>query len=223
MLWDRAAGEIGYKPFMIGHTSGLDGAWSRVELDFPNDVKGAQAALTGLPADIWKALGGTIATMRDVLGVPADLSADRTAYTEPRLSFTAAYAAGYAGSGAVWMRDGMKPTGSVMAVMVRQDVWSEMSGAEQDVFSAIAAQADLRHDAELRAHRALVAPHLDASSGVRSSNFGETFAAAVGKLSRDVVENLTAQNPSAARVHEAYMAFRKEATGLSDPSRKAMA
>ena len=223
MFWDHVAEEIGYKPLMIGHTAGLDGAWSRIEPLFPHDMREARAALSGLPAKAWQAMGGRIQTAREAAALPGELSARRIDFAAPGLPFAAAIAEGYGDSGAMWLRDGLKPSGSVMAVLIKFDFWSQLTIGDQELFAALAAQTDLRHAAEMHAHQVLVAPQLRASAGGRTGHFADPFVAAVRKACRDVEVDVASQNTMAQRVRDSYMGFRSEATGLPDHARRPVA
>lgn len=216
LMWDDVASDAGFKPFMIGHTDNSAGGWAARELATIGDVHGASVSAAGLAGRVAERLGArTTVVAASELG--AAFTGAKVVYAEPLVPFTAAAADGLADHGAIWIRDGLRPAGAVLAAAVDLRLWHSLSAADQAALCACAALTDTENAAAQRAHQTLVAPHIKAARRINATAFTDVIAAAVRHATRELVADTAGRNGDAAPIHQAYMAFRSAATGLPDP------
>jgi TRAP-type mannitol/chloroaromatic compound transport system substrate-binding protein len=218
MFWDDVAADVGLKPLMIGHTSGYAGAWTWRDLTLPDDFVGARAAATGMTREVARRLGADVSSVAGGAGERHRAFADRQLlYLETCLPFSAAMASGIGVDGAIWLRDGLRPEGSVLAAMVSLETWRRLPADGRSLLELVAARIDRQLAAEQYAHQALVAPHLKQSRAIGTARIGNPLTDAVRKAAWHAVEEMAAHSDHVRLIHNAYMAFRKEAAGLADP------
>lgn len=217
MIWDEVTADYGFKPLMIGHTGRFAGSWSRFEPSLVTDFRDVTAAVSGVSAKIATRLGARPEPHLSADSAREGLEAGRIALAEPLLPLTAALAAGYGGGASVWLRDGFRPEGAMLTMMVRRATWESLSDPDRELLVTLAARVDSENAAEQRAHQALVAPHLRRAVGLRATGFSDVMAAAVNRIARDLLAESSARDAAAMRAHHAFMGFRAEATGLADP------
>ena len=207
MLWDDLAATFGFKPLVAGHTGASAGVWSSVRLETRSDIAGARLQVSGLAADVARALGATPVEVASH-ELKAALADGRITAAE-WLGSLAAVSPDLEPLAGRLYRPGFHPAGTLLSIAVARPVWDGLGAADQAIFEACATQEYQLSLADVRAHAWLTAQlERPAKWPVRETLPAE-LSAELEAAAGDVIAQVAATDHAARRIHDSYQAFRR--------------
>jgi TRAP-type mannitol/chloroaromatic compound transport system substrate-binding protein len=211
MLWDELAWAHGLKPLVAGHTGESAGVWATARLERTSDFAGQRIVVSGLAADVLRTLGATPVELNRADIKPA--LADGRIGAAEWLGPLAAVAPDLQPLTQRLYRPGFHPSGALLALGVRRQLWERLTAADQAIFEACAAEAYHSSLTDAHAH-ALLARQVEAPEKwpVRVA-FSAEITAALSATTQDAIARLAEFDASARRIHDSYQAFRAALEG----------
>lgn len=207
MLWEELAGELGFKPLVVGHTGPSQGVWAAARLETSSDLAGAPILAEGLAGDVLGALGASPAA-RPGGDLRATLADGRLVAAE-WLGPLADVVPDLQPPAQRLYRPGFHRHGMLLSLDVARPLWEGMSAADRAILEGCAAQEYQQSLADAAAH-ALIASQVEAPGKwpVRHA-WSDELGAAFERAAVEAVEAIAAADPTAQRIHDSYRAFRR--------------
>ncbi len=219
MLWDDLAAEFGWKPLLAGHLGGSPPLWSREPITRLSDLAGAPLAVSGLGADVARALGAEPLP----LGPDAALRAlaDGTARSAEAGGLMTSLGLGAGRIARHATGRGLNGRGTAVALHVRLEAWERLGPADQAILAAAATEEFHASLAEHRAHESIARRTLAASFGVTFAPWPSDIADALDRVADASIAHAAGHDARAARIDHSYMAFRSAISGSAVPPPRA--
>lgn len=204
MLWDDLAAGHGFKPLLAGHT-GPPGLWASSPLAA---LDGLRIALAPSRAALARTAGaepvhGPAAVLREQLAAGSVTAVE---WGNP----LAALALGFHEVAAHYYPGGLNPGGSALVLGVRLEIWEVMSGGERATIEAIAAQAWSLALAERLAHDTILLQVLRDTPTLEVGALPPAVLSRWNAAAVAMVRSLPGVSPEVARIHDSYMAWRRQ-------------
>ncbi len=200
--WDSISGEIGYKPFAVGHIGSAPGLWSRTDLVLIEQITGKSLFASGLSARVGERLGFEI----------VDNARDAHAIEVPT-GVTAALADGVVGQSQFWFSNGIAQQGQILSFGLNLSAWERLSASDKALIETCASDAYHQCADENAAHDRMVAPTLLSHHGIQRRQWQDEVQRAISHLSVQVVEEVAVSSNISRGLYENYMFFRQTVTG----------
>ena len=213
-LADKLYGELGCKFFPAGNTGVQMGGWFNREIDTIEDLKGLKMRIPGLGGEVIRAAGGTPDDM-PVGDIPAALQSGRLDASE----FVGPYndlAIGLYKSAKFYYYPGWHEPATVTDCFINLKAWEALpddlkavvEAATTAVNELILSEFERRNNESLRV---LVEEH-----GVVLKRFSPQVLTELGRLSGEVLADLTGRDEPSREVFDSLTAFRKEAMAWAE-------
>lgn len=216
VLWDDLAASADWVPLLAGHSGEAPPLWSVNPIASVADLSGMSVSVTGLGADVMRALGAEAKSARKDLSAAfatGDIAAAEVG------GALASLASGVASEVKFATGDGINCAGTAFALHVRCSTWQRMSQADQAIFAAAAAQEFQHAVAGARAHARIAHDVLVGRFGVTFEDWPAEIADAIDRVAEAAVAHVAGFDALAARIDHSYMAFRGALDGHSRPPR----
>lgn len=208
-LWDEVSGQFGVKPIPCGNTGSQMGGWFKKEIKALDDFKGLKMRIPGFGGDVVRALGGTPVTIAgaEILTALQTGVIDATEWVGPwnDLAFGLYKIVKH------YHYPGFHEPCATLSLGVRRALWDGMTQADKTILEACAIAENNIDLAEFNRNNAEALDTLVTKHGVALHEFSDEIFKTAGEAARDVLASAAAQDPLTKKVHDSYMAFRKQA------------
>lgn len=212
-LWDEVGAEFGVKHLPCSNTGVQMGGWFKKPITSIDDLKGLKMRIPGMGGDVLNALGGTAVTLGGSEIMPALQAGtiDATEWVGPwnDLAF------GFYKVVKHYMWPGFHEPGSTLCAGINKKFWDSLSKADQEMFKACALAENNYGYAEFNANNSAALDTLINKHGVQVHEMPDDVFKAIGEASRDVLADAAKKDPLTKKVHDSFMAYRKNAIGWS--------
>ena len=207
-LWDELAGEFGLKCLTCGNTGVQMGGWFRKEINSADDLKGLKMRIPGLGGDVMAKLGASPVSLpgSQIYENLMSGAIDATEWVGPwNDSYMKCYeAAKY------YYFPGMHEPASMLAVGMNKSWWDGLSKTDQALIKAAAHQENDRMMSEYNAKNGAALDKLISEQGIQVREFNDDVYDAFGEAAEEVFEEVRAHSELANRIHESFVATRKD-------------
>jgi len=207
-LWDELAGEFGLKCLTCGNTGVQMGGWFRKEINSADDLKGLKMRIPGLGGDVMAKLGASPVSLpgSQIYENLMSGAIDATEWVGPwNDSYMKFYeAAKY------YYCPGMHEPASMLAVGMNKSWWDGLSKTDQALIKAAAHQENDRMMSEYNAKNGAALDKLITEQGIQVREFNDDVYDAFGEAAEEVFEEVRAHSELANRIHESFVATRKD-------------
>ena len=218
-LWDELSAAFNIKPFLVGNIGGQLGGWFKTPVASLDDLKGRRMRMTGLGAEILRAVGANAVALPGgrIVAALNDGTIDAAEWAGPWLDL----AAGLYAAAPYYTYPGFHEPGMALSVGMRRDIWDAMPAADQALIGAAMAAENSIATAEFEARNAAALATLTSRHGVELARLPNEVLNAIGVAAGDVVFDAGNSDGFARRVYESYIAHRHTAIGWSKVSTQA--
>lgn len=212
-LADALYAELGCKFFAAGNTGVQMGGWFNREINTVDDLKGLKMRIPGLGGEVIRAAGGTPDDI-PVGEIPAALQSGRLDASE----FVGPYndlAIGLYKSAKYYYYPGWHEPATVTDCFVNLDAWSKLPDDLKAIVAAAAAAVNAIVLSEFEARNNESLKVLVETHGVVLKRFSDEVLGELGRLSGEVLRDLTSRDDRSRKVFESLTKFRSEAMAWS--------
>ena len=216
-LWDEVSGGFNIKALSCGNTGVQMGGWFNKEINTVEDLKGLKMRMPGLGGEVLRKLGASAIALPGGEIFPAlqGGTIDATEWVGPwnDLAF------GFYKVTKYYYWPGFHEPGSTLSVGINKGVWDSFSPSDQALITACAHAENNNMFAEYNAVNSDSLDTLINQHGVELREFSDDIFRAFGEASKQVLEEVAAEDPLTKKVLDHFMDFRKKAmrwTSLSD-------
>lgn len=215
-LWDEVAAGFNLKPLMAGHTGLHQSGWYNRPIGGPDDLKGLRVAVTGLGGQVMRRLGVSASALPGREIAPA-LAAGRIDGAEWFGPWNAR-AIGLPQAARYVTYPGVFAPGTAIALGINLDFWANLPVAQQQAVATAAAAETTHTLAEFHRNNTRALAELRVDHGLTPRRLPDAVLQALGEAAGRVVAEVAEGDPLAARVYDAFIAFRRESLGWSRQS-----
>ncbi len=207
-LWDELGAEFGIKGLMAGNTGVQMGGWFNKEINSPDDLKGLKMRIPGLGGDVMAKLGASPVSLpgSQIYENLVSGAIDATEWVGPwNDSFMKFYeAAKY------YYYPGFHEPGSMLAFGMNEKWWHDLSKTDQLIIEAATAAENDIMMAEYNAKSGAALVSLIKDQGVKLRKFNDETYDAFGTATEEVMEEVRAHSPLAAKIDASFRAARSD-------------
>jgi TRAP-type mannitol/chloroaromatic compound transport system substrate-binding protein len=207
-LWDELAGEFGLKCLTCGNTGVQMGGWFRKEINSADDLKGLKMRIPGLGGDVMAKLGASPVSLpgSQIYENLMSGAIDATEWVGP---WNDSYMKFYEAAKYYYF-PGMHEPASMLAVGMNKSWWDGLSKTDQALIKAAAHQENDRMMSEYNAKNGAALDKLISEQGIQVREFNDDVYDAFGEAAEEVFEEVRAHSDLANRIHESFVATRKD-------------
>ena len=207
-LWDEIAGEFGLKCLTCGNTGVQMGGWFRKEINSADDLKGLKMRIPGLGGDVMAKLGASPVSLpgSQIYENLMSGAIDATEWVGP---WNDSYMKFYEAAKYYYF-PGMHEPASMLAVGMNKSWWDGLSKTDQALIKAAAHQENDRMMSEYNAKNGAALDKLISEQGIQVREFNDDVYDAFGEAAEEVFEEVRAHSELANRIHESFVATRKD-------------
>ncbi len=211
-LWDKVSNEFGLKALPVGSTGTQAGGWFNKKIESSNDFKGLKMRIPGLGGTVLSKLGASTVSLPggQIYENLVSGSIDATEWVGPWndyfLKFYEATKYYYTG--------GMHEPGCCIALGMNAEWWGSLSGYEQNVIQAAAAEEHAMAHDETMTRNGEYLTKLIEEQGVEVRNFNDDVWDAMGEGALEVFEETRDHSTLATEVDDAYQKGMREIGGM---------
>ncbi|MEE9534402.1 MAG: TRAP transporter substrate-binding protein [Acidimicrobiia bacterium] len=204
-LWQEVYRPFGLEPFASGNTGVQMGGWFNRPIDSMEDLKGLKMRLPGLGGEVLNLAGGTPVTLpgSELFTALQTGSIDATEWVGPYndVAFGLNQAARY------YYYPGWHEPGSTLECVVNLAVFNALPADLQAIVRVACQAANLDMISEFNARNSSALEQILADETVEVRPFPDDVLAGLKALSLQVIEDLAARDPLAAKVWDSYRTF----------------
>ena len=207
-LWDELAGEFGLKCLTCGNTGVQMGGWFRKEINSADDLKGLKMRIPGLGGDVMAKLGASPVSLpgSQIYENLMSGAIDATEWVGP---WNDSYMKFYEAAKYYYF-PGMHEPASMLSVGMNKSWWDGLSKTDQALIKAAAHQENDRMMSEYNAKNGAALDKLISEQGIQVREFNDDVYDAFGEAAEEVFEEVRAHSDLANRIHESFVATRKD-------------
>jgi len=200
-------------PFPTGNTNVQMGGWFNREINSIDDLKGLKMRIPGLGGEVLRRAGGTPVTLpgSEIFTALQTGSIDATEWVGPYndVSFGLHKAAKY------YYYPGWQEPGPGLETIINKDKWASLPPDLQEIVSLACQAITTDMAAEYTYGNAMSLQQLQEDPSIEIREFPEQVMVLLKAISEEVVAEMMANDPQAARIGEAYFAFLDKAAANS--------
>jgi TRAP-type mannitol/chloroaromatic compound transport system substrate-binding protein len=207
-LWRELYEPFGLVPFSCGNTGIQMTGWFRQEINSVEDLNGLKMRIPGLAGKVYGALGVDVKLLPGGEIFPAlergviDAAEFVGPYQDRRM--------GLHNAAKFYYTTGWHETATVSELIVNQAAWDSLPADLQAVVENACAACDAISYAWAQRTNAEAMADLVNNQGVTAQPLPDAVVQRLREVTDEVLADAVAQDPATRKVHESYMAFKKQ-------------
>ena len=219
-LWRELYEPYGVVPFPAGNTGAQMGGWFNTEINGVADLQRLKIRMPGLGGEVMSRAGATVVNLSggEIFLALQSGTIDATEWVGPYndLAFGLQQAAKY------YYAPGWHEPGPALELIVNREAWLALPEDLQAIVEQAAKATNLDMLAEFTARNPAALETLLDEHGIELRRFPEPVLAHLRELSAEVVAELVARDPAAARIHESIRAVHEQVKPWHEISERAI-
>lgn len=218
-LWDELSAGFGLKAFLCGNTGAQMGGWFTKELTSSEAFKGLRYRMPGPGGEVLQRLGAVVVTLPAGEIIPSLQSGaiDASEFVGPWLDM----ALGLHKAAKYYYYPGFHEPGAAISLAVSKKLWDSLGSTERSIIESAAAAENDRSLAEFNANNASSLATLVQDPAIQIRKVDDGILQTLGKLSGEVLADMSRKDDLARRVHESFLKFRTSVVGWGEISERA--
>jgi TRAP-type mannitol/chloroaromatic compound transport system substrate-binding protein len=216
-LWRELYAPFNLIPFLAGNTNAQMGGWFNKEINSIEDVKGLKMRIPGLGGRVFERAGGS-----------AILSAGSEIYTNLERGVIDAtewigpyhdYKMGFHEIAKYYYSPGWHEAGTALEIFINTSSYQSLPPDLQSIVETACARLNLYMMTELEAKNAEYLAKMR-SEGVDIRSFPDEVLAAFKTITKEVIDEIVANDPKAAKIYASFKSFKTMDKDWSDLTEK---
>lgn len=207
-LWRQVYGRFGLRPYPCGNTGTQLAGWFKREVRSLKDFKGLKMRVTGLAAEVLRAVGGEPVAVAgvDLVQAMADEAIAACEWLGPYNDL----AMGVHESARFCYYPGWQEPGSLLELMVNKRAFDELPDDLQAIVEGAAQSVNEELLAEYAALNAQALVTLASEHGTEFRKLPDDALAALKQAAEQIVGGIAGSDPLAQQVYASYLDFREQ-------------
>jgi TRAP-type mannitol/chloroaromatic compound transport system substrate-binding protein len=207
-LWDELYADFGLKAFPAGNTGVQMGGWFKKEINSSADFKGLKMRIPGLGGEVLKQLGATVVNIPggELFQALQSGAIDATEWVGPYNDL----AFGLHNAAKLYYWPGWHEPCAAIECSMNKKAYDALPEDLKEVVRVACQAANMDMLAEKMARNASSLRELVSNHDVKLKKFPDEVLKKLGEVSKDVLEKVASENAFTRKVHDNYMAFRKD-------------
>ena len=203
-LWDELAAQFNLKPFLSGNSGAQGCGWFKQELRTTEDLRGLRMRMPGLGGDVMARLGVVVENLPggELYAALESGRLDAVDWAGPWSDLTL----GFHRVAKHYYWPGFQEPSAGLCTVFNLDVWNRLTTSQQRIVREVCAAENDRLYTEILYNNALALDALVNRHGVRLRTLPDEVLAALRIATAEVMEEITASDAFAAKVHDSYRA-----------------
>ncbi|RMF59497.1 MAG: TRAP transporter substrate-binding protein [Calditrichaeota bacterium] len=207
-LWRELYADFNLVPFPCGNTGVQMGGWFNRKINSVDDIKGLKMRIPGLGGKVIKKAGGS-----------AILSAGGEIYTNLERGVIDAtewigpyhdYLMGFPKIAKYYYYPGWHEPGTVLEMFVNKSSYEQLPKDLQEIITTAAIRSNSWMLAEFDAKNTLYLQKIKSEFSTQILRFPDSVLKAFRQYAKEVLEEITAEDPTSKKVYESFAKFHKE-------------
>jgi len=204
-LWRELYEPFDLVPFPAGNTGTQMGGWFNKEINSVDDLKGLKMRIPGIGGEVLRRAGGTPVTLpgSEIFTALQTGAIDATEWIGPYndIAFGLNKAAKY------YYYPGWHEPGPTLECIVHRQAWESLPADLKAIVELACMSTNVEMPADYAHGNAIALEQLKADTSVELRKFPDDVIDRLRSITRDVVAELSARDPAAARIEKSYYAF----------------
>ena len=218
-LWRELYEPFNLVPFPTGNTGVQMGGWFNKEISSVDDLEGLKMRIPGLGGEVLRRAGGTPVTLpgSEIFTALQTGAIDATEWVGPYndASFGLHKAARY------YYYPGWQEPGPGLETIINKEAWDALPADLQEIVSTTCQAISLDMAAEYTHGNAMSLQRLKEDPDIEIRPFPDEVIRLLRSIAQEVVEELMAADPAAAKIGTAYFEFLDQVSANSSISEQA--
>jgi TRAP-type mannitol/chloroaromatic compound transport system substrate-binding protein len=204
-LWRELYAPFNLVPFPMGNTGVQMGGWFNKEINTVDDLKGLKMRIPGLGGEVLRRAGGTPVTLpgSEIFTALQTGAIDATEWVGPYndASFGLHKAARY------YYYPGWHEPGPGLETIINKDAWELLPADLQEIVRTTCQAITTDMAAEYTNGNAISLQQLKKNPNIELRRFSPEVLGLLRSITQDVVDELMASDPAAAKIGKAYFEY----------------
>jgi len=207
-LWRELYEPFNLVPFPAGNTGVQTGGWFNRPIESVSDLRGLKMRIPGIGGEVLNLAGGTPVNLpgSEIFTALQTGSIDAAEWVGPYNDV----AAGLHQAARYYYYPGWQEPGPTLECIINGDAWSSLPDDLKAIVAVACQAVNLDMTAEFMARNARSLEQLEADDSVEIRAFPDEVLAELKRLTLQVVDDMAARDPMAAKVWESYRAFMQQ-------------
>jgi len=204
-LWDEIDAQFNIKPLMACNPGVQMGGWFTKEVSTLQDLKGLRYRMPELGAEVLRRMGAIVVTVpgAEIVGAFKSGAIDGSEWIGPWMDMDL----GLHKVADYYYYPGFHQPGENFMLGINKPLWDGLTPADRAVIEA-AAQAEVtRSLSQFNAENVKALRELRNDQRIKIVRFNDELVKEFGRLSKEVLADIAAQDPQTRKVYEGYMDF----------------
>jgi TRAP-type mannitol/chloroaromatic compound transport system substrate-binding protein len=204
-LWDEIDAPFNIKPLSCMNEGVQMGGWFHKEVNSPADLKGLRYRMPGLGAEVLRRMGATVVTTPggEIMMALRSGAIDASEWVGP----WADLAMGLDKVADYYYYPGFHEPGTSVTLGINKTLWDDFAPSERALIEAAAGAELTRSLAQCNAENGKALTVLRADPRIKFRRFNDELIKTFGRLSKEVVAEIVANDSLTRKVYDSYMAF----------------
>ncbi|MBM3487701.1 MAG: TRAP transporter substrate-binding protein [Alphaproteobacteria bacterium] len=213
-LYDEVGAQFNLKPFMGADFGAGMAGWFKKEINTVDDIKGLKFRMPGLGGEMLRRLGVAVVTLPagEILTALQSGAIDGTEWIGPFSDM----ALGLYKHAKFYYYPGWHEPAPTAEVTFNMDTWKGLTKEQQELFRVVLEAEIDRTLAESNAQNAQALQTLVAQHGVQLKRLPDDVLNALARVSTEVLAESVSKDALSKKVHDSFLAFRKQALGWAE-------
>ena len=218
-LYRELYGEFNLVPFPAGNTGVQMGGWFNREINSIDDLKGLIMRIPGLGGAVLERAGGTPVTLPggEIFTSLQTGAIDATEWVGPYNDMIM----GLQEAARYYYYPGWQEPGPTLECIFNKEAWASLPEDLQMIVELACATLNDQMTAEFSARNAEYLAELEQDSSVEIRQFPPEVLATLREYTDELMAELIARDPAAAKIHASFSAYKKKAARWSALSEQA--
>lgn len=204
-LWDQLGAQFDIKPLMALNTGVQMGGWFVKEINTPQDFKGLRYRMPGPGGEVLRRMGATVISVPggQIVGALKSGAIDASEWVGPWMDVEIGLdqAADY------YYYPGFHEPGTNNTLGINKKLWDGLSPSDRALIKTAAEAEVTRSLAQFNAENVKSLKRLRDGKRVKLTRFNDELIKVFGKLSKEVLADVAAEDPLTRKIYDSYMNF----------------
>ena len=215
-LWQELYAPFGLVPFPAGNTGAQMGGWFNREINSVADLKDLKMRIPGMGGEVLRRAGGLPVTLPggEIFTALQTGNIDATEWVGPYNDITF----GFPRIAKYYYYPGWHEPGPTLEAMINVDAWNALPEDLQELVRVCCQSVNCDMLAEYTWRNAEALETLANDPSVEIRRFPDDVLRTLRRYTREVIDELVARDPAAARIHASLESFRARSAAFQEIS-----
>lgn len=217
-LWDELSAPHNIKPMLAANTGVQMGGWFAKPVSSIESYKGLRYRMPGLGGEVLRRVGAVVVNIPggEIVRALQSGAIDASEWVGPwnDLELGLHKATKY------YYYPGFHEPGTALSLGINKEFWDSLSSEERQIIATSAAAENSFSISEFNARNTTALETLIHQHGVQVRKFDDTILQALGKISGEVMAEISEKDPLTRRVYDSFINFRRAAVRWGELSER---